>query len=241
MHSAVPLASAIISFVFAIIVLDQYFARRKPYQLIWSIGLLMYAVSTGCEFWAEARGLTSLTYQVWYLFGAIFSAAYLGMGTLYLLVRRRVVHYILAVMIVLSIYAAVRIFSSSVDIGNAQTLAGISKVMPSDVRILTPIFNVFGTIALVGGALYSAWIFWRKRILPNRMIGNILIAIGALLPVVSGTGTKVAGSFQLSYLFELLGIIIIFIGFLRTREVFGLYRFPLIHGFARVASKTDIK
>ncbi|MBI4295733.1 MAG: hypothetical protein HY667_01305, partial [Chloroflexi bacterium] len=34
---------------------------------------------------------------------------------------------------------------------------------------------------------------------------------------------------------EIFGIIIIFLGFLRSREVFGLYRFPLVHGFARVA------
>lgn len=42
------------------------------------------------------------------------------------------------------------------------------------------------------------------------------------------------GAEQLFYIFELLGIIVIFIGFLRSREVFGLYRFPLIHGFGRV-------
>jgi hypothetical protein len=31
-----------------------------------------------------------------------------------------------------------------------------------------------------------------------------------------------------------VGIIIMFAGFLRTKEVFGLYRFPLIHGFRKV-------
>jgi hypothetical protein len=31
-----------------------------------------------------------------------------------------------------------------------------------------------------------------------------------------------------------------FIGFLRTKEVFGLYRFPLIHGFKKVEdAKTE--
>ena len=41
------------------------------------------------------------------------------------------------------------------------------------------------------------------------------------------------------YLLELRGIIIIFIGFLRSREVFGLYHFPLIHGFKRVSVDYD--
>jgi len=38
------------------------------------------------------------------------------------------------------------------------------------------------------------------------------------------------------YIFELLGVIIIFVGFLRSREIFGLYRFPLIHGFRKVSA-----
>jgi len=39
--------------------------------------------------------------------------------------------------------------------------------------------------------------------------------------------------------FELAGVIIMFIGFLRTKEVFGLYRFPLIHGFKKVEDMKD--
>jgi len=44
--------------------------------------------------------------------------------------------------------------------------------------------NIYGTLALVGGAIYSAYIFWRKRVLFHRMIGNILIAAGALAPAM---------------------------------------------------------
>ncbi|MBI2288657.1 MAG: hypothetical protein HYY41_03745 [Chloroflexi bacterium] len=42
--------------------------------------------------------------------------------------------------------------------------------------------------------------------------------------------------YQLIYMFELLGIIIIFTGFLRNREVFGFYRFPFIHRLGRISS-----
>ena len=43
--TVIPLASSIVSVVFAVTVLDQFFARRKPYQLIWAIGLFMYFIS----------------------------------------------------------------------------------------------------------------------------------------------------------------------------------------------------
>jgi len=46
----IPLISAIVSFVFGIIVLDQYFARRQPFQLLWTIGLFMYVSARSRNF-----------------------------------------------------------------------------------------------------------------------------------------------------------------------------------------------
>ncbi len=228
-----PLIASIVSLVFAVTVLDQFFARRKPYQLIWAIGLLMYFISTGTEFWAETWGLNETIYRLWYLFGAILVAAYLGMGTLYLLVRQRVAHIIMAILLVASFYAAFRVFTASIDLSTIDYLSG--SAMPQVVRLMTPFFNTFGTVALVGGAIYSAWVFWRRRVMRHRVVSNILIAVGAILPAVGGTHMRLGGSLLPFYLLELLGVIIIFIGFLRSREVFGFYRFPLIHGFGRVS------
>ncbi len=227
----VPILSCIISLIFAITVLDQFFARRKPYQLVWSIGLFMYAVSTMTEFWTQTWGLNEVIYRLWYLFGAIFVAAYLGMGTLYLLGKRRTSHIVMGILGLVSVYAAIRVLTVSIDISGLQSLTGAA--MPQNIRLITPIFNTFGTVLLVGGALYSAWIFWRRRVLPNRVISNVLIALGALLPALGGGLIRFGGELNLFYLLEFLGIIIIFLGFLKTREVFGFYRFPLIHGFKK--------
>jgi hypothetical protein len=223
-----------VSFIFAVTVLDQYFARRKPYQLVWAIGLFMYCVSTFTEFWWNVYGHFDIMYRLWYLVGAILVAAYLGQGTLYFLMRRRNAHIIMAVLGAASIYAVVRIFTVNIDISGLTKLTGVG-IMPTDVRaIVTPVFNTFGTLALVGGAIYSAFVFWRKRILPHRVVANILIALGALLPAAGGIHLSTSGNLNLVFLFEMVGVIIMFIGFLRTKEVFGLYRFPLIHGFKKV-------
>ena len=77
---------------------------------------------------------------------------------------------------------------------------------------LTILLNLYGTVTLVGGALYSAYLFWRKEILSNRMFGNILIAVGALSPAMGGSFLK-AGLFDFLYLSELAGIILMFAGF----------------------------
>ncbi len=70
--------------------------------------------------------------------------------------------------------------------------------------------------------------------MPHRVLSNILIALGAMLPAFGGLHIRIGGAINLFYIFELLGIIIIFIGFLRSKEVFGVYRFPFIHGIRKV-------
>jgi hypothetical protein len=231
----VPLITSIVSLIFAILVLDQYFARRKAYQLLWSIGMFMYSFSAFTEFWWNVVGHVDFLYRIWYLVGAILVAGYLGQGTLYLLMRRRPANIIMAILGLFTIYAVVRIFSAHLDISNLTKLTGVG-VLPNDIRaIVTPIVNAFGTLALVGGAIYSAFIFWRKRILPHRVIANILIAVGALLPAAGGIHISVNnGDINLFFLFELAGVIIMFIGFLRTKEVFGIYRIPFVHGFNKI-------
>ena len=230
----IPLISAIVSFIFGITVLDQYFARRQPFQLLWTIGLFMYGISAFTEFYTETYGLHLIMFRLWYLFGAICVAAFLGQGTIYLLLRRRMAHILTVILVVLSIYGAVRLFTTNIDLRAATRLTD-KILVPTDIGILTGLLNVYGTVALVGGALYSAWIFWRKHILPHRVASNILIAVGALLPAIGGSllrlGTARGAPF---YILELAGVIIIFIGFLRTREVFGFFRFPIVHGFAQV-------
>jgi hypothetical protein len=231
--SYVPLITCIVSFIFAMTVLDQYFARRKPYQLLWAIGLFMYCVSTFTEFWWNVYGHVDILYRLWYLIGAILVAAYLGQGTLYLLMRRRNAHIIMVVLGAASLYATIRIFTVGINISGLIKLTGVG-IMPTDVRaIITPVFNTFGTLSLVGGAIYSAYVYWRKHIMPHRVIANVLIALGALLPAAGGIHMSTSSNLNLFFIFELVGVIIMFIGFLRTREVFGLYRFPLIHGFKK--------
>ena len=234
MTTAVPLITAIVSLLFAFTVLDQFFARRKPYQLVWAVGLLMYSVAAGAEFWMESHRLveSELAYRLWYLIGAIFVAAYLGMGTVYLLLRRRTANIIMGALLAVSVYAIYAVFAADIDLSGLTAITG--DAMPTALRRLTPVLNGLGTLALVGGAVYSAWIFWRKRILPHRVVSNVLIAVGAILPAVGGTSLKTGGSTEAFYILELVGIVIIFVGFLRSREVFGFYRFPLIHGFGRI-------
>ena len=84
-----PLCSSLLSFVFAIFLLDQWLERRRPYQLIWMFGMLWYALSAGTEFLGGAYGWSESLYKAWYLIGAVWVAGWLGLGTVYLLSKTR--------------------------------------------------------------------------------------------------------------------------------------------------------
>lgn len=84
-----PLASSTLSFVFFVLLADQWRERRRPYQLVWAIGMLWYGLSAGTEWIGGAFGWSEPLYKVWYLIGAIWVAAWLGLGTVYLLGRTR--------------------------------------------------------------------------------------------------------------------------------------------------------
>src|SRR5712691_10309824 len=89
LNTVLPLGSSVLSFVFAAVVLDQWNRRRRAFQLVWGVGLLFYGISAATEFIGGAYGWHEALYRAWYLVGAFYVAAYLGMGTIYLLAKTR--------------------------------------------------------------------------------------------------------------------------------------------------------
>jgi len=221
MNTVLPFTSSIISFVFALVVLKRYMARRGLHLLLWGIGMIFYGVGGFCEGYYGALGWNPLIFRLWYLFGAILVAAWLGQGTVYLLAKRRWAHALMALLVVGSVYGLVRVFGAELEpslmtssVHTGSEMSGYAIVTPG-VRTLTPFFNLYGTVTLIGGAAWSVWIFWRRRILLHRTLGNILIAVGAILPAFGGIFSRVGIGGAL-YISELLGAVLMFIGFLRA-------------------------
>ncbi|MES0342638.1 MAG: hypothetical protein ABUK16_00825 [Anaerolineales bacterium] len=220
-NTIIPFISSIVSFVFAVIIFKRYADRRGTHLLIWGIGMVFYGIGGFCEAYFGAFGWNPLIFRMWYLFGAILVAAWLGQGTVYLLAKRKWANALAALLILGSVYAAFRVFTAELDptlmtssVHTGSELSG-HAIVTSGIRTLTPIFNLYGTVTLVGGAVYSAYIFWRKRILLNRTLGNLLIAVGALAPAFGGAFSRFGIPGALYY-GEFFGAILLFAGFIRA-------------------------
>ena len=322
-----PFLTSTLSFVFAALVVDQWMRRRQPYQLVWALGLLWYGISAGTEFIGGAFGWNEGLYRAWYAFGAFGVAAYLGLGTVFLLNRTRFGYFVattfwlaallsflvanryardgepasglvVAAVVALSLVAGVAVAIATRRPARAMgqvaaaflvpgsmvaavlaftvplagpgfaidpsTGAPIGAAFPSDIRILTPPFNIVGAFALVLGAAYSAYIFMPKRrvvragdrggligvvtrgiavpvnfvaslpltwrslkagTLNSRVPATLLIALGGFFPSIADGLTRFGITWGL-FVGQFIGVLLIFIGFLVSIEVFSDFRLP---------------
>lgn len=222
LNTLLPFLSTIVMAVFTVWVLQRYVVRRKLHFLFWGLGLAMFGFGSFAEAYL-AIAWNKWVFFGWYLFGAALTAGWIGHGTVYLLFRKKWVHGVTAVLLLGSLFAAYLMFVATQNLNEAafSPAVPISEqyrlIMPpvdagGAVRLTTPFFNVYGLLTLVGGALWSAYLFWRKRVLPNRVIGNVLIAAGALSIGLASTLTRLGdGSFL--FLGELVAAVLMFIGF----------------------------
>lgn len=213
-----PILSTLCIAAFAYSVLQRYVKGRRMHALLWGVGLILYGLGTLSE-----AGLAfvyhPLILKLWYLSGAMLTAAWLGQGTVHLLVRRgRWAQFLSYALLAISLVALVLILVAPVTAATYDVTQPASAqykellVRSGLIRLLTVLLNIYGTLTLVGGAVVSAWLFLRKQALPNRVAGNVLIAVGALMPAGAGALIR-AGLGDWLYASELLGAVVMFAGF----------------------------
>jgi hypothetical protein len=222
MASILAFATAALAFLMAAALFDQWRERRGPYQLAWAIGSLLFGVASAAEAIGVAGGWSPELFKVWYLAGAVLNAAWLGLGTAFLLGKTRfgyayavlaalggvftmlsnaknhypdvgtlpILYLIFALVLALAIgvetyfqntrwprIAAIGVVAVTV-LGTVLVVVAplptgalaldvhgvpVLDPLPGSLRLLTPLMNVTGGLALILGALFSAYVFMPKR------------------------------------------------------------------------------
>ena len=109
--------------------------------------------------------------------------------------------------------ASIAVFLAPIDptLAEAHRLSG-SVIQWKWVRLVSPFINTWALVFLVGGAVVSARKFQKDARLKGRFIGNVLIAVGGLLPGIGGSLTRM-GYVEGLYITELMGLILIYMGY----------------------------
>lgn len=212
----IPIATTVIALSLAMSLWRRYRARGGTHLLWWTIGALTYAAGTTVEAAVTLFGWQEWLFRSWYIAGALLGGAPLAQGAVYLHVPRRVANVLSVVLVAAVLVASVFVLAVPVqyDLVEGHRLTGRVMAWPW-VRAFSPFINLYAFVFLVGGAVKSAVQFWRRRETRLRAQGNALIAVGALLPGIGGSFTRF-GYTEVLYVTEFLGIILIYLGYVRA-------------------------
>ena len=217
-HWAWPLATGCLGLVFTVLVAWQWAKRRRPHQAAWAAGMLLYTAAAVMEAWSEYNHSWNPTVYRIYIVLAASLVGFLGLGTLYLVSRRRRRgHAYLAFVLVCMAVFFVGTFTVTLDatklvpgITVGGQALGASMSFP---RVMSLPLNITGSIFLFGGALYSIWYFLRRREFGYRVWANVLIALGAGLLAFVGSRARIGSTAGL-YPAEMVGAALMLAGFL---------------------------
>ncbi|HEV3465514.1 MAG TPA: hypothetical protein VG846_16190 [Actinomycetota bacterium] len=216
MHWLLPGVAAAASAAFAVAVLRQYAARRRPHQLAWGIALAMFAIASLALAAGVAAGWTPLSFKLYYLFGAVLNVPWLALGTVELLGGAAVRRAYVAGLAAFTLLGVVLVALARVT---PADLAGLlpegKEFLPLAVRVLAVLGNTVGTLIVVGGAVASGLALRSRRDLRRRFEGNLLIALGVLLAASGGVFAFLASSDKLA-LGLALGATVMYLGFRRA-------------------------
>ncbi|MFI5143395.1 MAG: hypothetical protein ACHQQS_16495 [Thermoanaerobaculales bacterium] len=209
-----PVVTTVVSLAFCAALLRRYVLRgRRPHLLVWAIGVLVYGVGTFTEAFTSLFGWHEAIFRAWYISGALLGGAPLAQGTVYLLLRRKTAHVLTACLVTVVLVASACVLASPVNVSLAEAHRLSGKVLAwSWVRAFSPFVNTYALIFLVGGAVLSAVRYSRQRETHHRFVGNVFIAVGALLPGIGGAATRF-GYVEVLYVTELIGLCLIYVGY----------------------------
>ncbi len=229
-QSALAAAAALLALALAMSTYERWLAARRPHELAWTVSLAMFFVGAAALWFGAANGWDEAAFRVFYLFGAVINVPFLALGTLYLLGDRRRADRWAAAVALASAFAAGVVLETPLRAPvPADRLPQGSEVFGVLPRVLAAVASGVGATVVLGGAVWSAWRFWRRRqamapaaaragpspVPAGRLAGaNLLIAAGTLVLGAGGLFNSVLDAMEAFALTLLVGIGLIFTGFL---------------------------
>ena len=179
MEALLAFAAALVALRLSADLLRRHRSRRAPELVAWSGALGSYALAAGALSWGAAAGWNEAAFRLYYLGGALLTAALLGVGSL-LLAKRRwaapigLLYTGLAVGIALAV--PLEGVLSGTELPEAQDVLALWPA-----RVVAIAANSLGTLAVVVVAIAT---------IRTRPLGNALLLAGV---AVAAIGSALAG------------------------------------------------
>ena len=206
MDVVLAFAATLVSLRLAAELVRRWRARRTPDLLVWGASLAAFAVASAALAWGAAAGWDDRAFRVYYLFGALLTAALLGGGSLF---RTRLSRTPVALALMLYVGLAIGVaLAMQID----PPVSGSGLPEPGDhldfvpARVVALVGNVTGSVAAVAVASVG---------IKRRPVGNTLIVAGV---IAAALGSAVAGLAAWGgSAFTIVAAVLLYAGFVSRR------------------------
>lgn len=213
MDVLLPGVAAGLCAVLAWSMLRRFAARHRLHELIWGVTFCAFGAAAATEAYATIFGWTPGLVRLYYLAGASLSVGLLALGTLVLLVPRRIALVALGVVLIQSLCMIFLVLRAPVDPEVVQVAGWSALGRDGNLRALALTINVLGTLVVLIGTFGSAYAQWGAG-QGGRAFGVFLIGLGTLTVAAGGSLTRFGH--HLLYGPMVLGLLIIYAGYRRV-------------------------
>ena len=218
----IPIITTLFSVYFFNEIYKHYKFRKTKYLWWWSLGVLTFGLGTLSESINVLFGWHEINLKYWYVVGALLGGFPLAQGSVYLLMRRKFADATTKFFLIIIVFASICVILTPIEIPSGYDYKLTGAIFSWQwVRYFSPLINIYAFIFLVGGAVYSAFKYYRLKNKQARFKGNIYIAIGGLLPGIGGSFTRI-GYVNVLFVTELIGLLLIYIGYYIIKNDKGL-------------------
>ena len=211
---AAAATAGLIATAFAATVFERRLDRHRPQDAAWAAALVLFAAGAFALMVGAAIGWSAGPFRVFYALGALANVPILALGTVYLLVPRRLADRIAAVTVVacalgVGVVLAAPITGSFV----ADELPRGSDVFAAGPRVAAALASSLGALVIIAGSAVSAIRLFRQDGAAARGAwGNVGILAGALVLSYGGILNSVLDEMTGFAVSLLVGISLIFAG-----------------------------
>lgn len=191
------------SIILTVILIKKASKKFSWAYVAWIIAFALFTYSALGSWLSYLIGWTPLLYKSWYVTAALLVAC-MGLGQLFLLKWHKLsIIFALYITVItgLMIMTIIPIVPDALVLGQSGEIGG--SALTSDVRKFSPLLTIPGSLALIGGALYSA--------LKHRSRTALFICAGAIILASGGTLVRMDVHVILP-IANLIGILFIYVG-----------------------------
>jgi hypothetical protein len=217
-----PLAAAMVAFVFAAVLARRFARTRRLHLAMWCGALVMYGLASLAVAGGALSGWSRTLFEVYWILGAVLNVPLLAAGEVHLLRRGQVLDVVVWVVL-----AFVFAYTVAVTRGAAIDPSALAERLPSGKEVfgdgtaahrLPQVISIPSYVILVAGVAWSAWRMRGRPELRNRFIGTLLVAAGATITAAAGSAFAAVGNLPAFSISLLAGVAVMFLGFRRASE-----------------------